>query len=68
LTKYIEASEFRDSAELGTWLGENFGITFVPGIYFSQAGANWARFSYALPPEKTQQAINRLFEGLNHIH
>jgi aspartate/methionine/tyrosine aminotransferase len=68
LTKYIEASEFIDSAELGTWLGENFGITFVPGIYFSQAGANWARFSYALPPEKTQQAINRLFEGLNHIH
>lgn len=67
LTKYVENSEFSDAAGLGAWLGENFGITVVPGLYFSDAGANWVRFSYALPPEKTQKAIHRMFEGLNTL-
>lgn len=66
-TKYIEASEFEDTGELGQWLGEKFGVTIVPGVYFSEAGKNWVRFSYALPPEKTEKAIARLFEGLNSL-
>jgi aspartate/methionine/tyrosine aminotransferase len=71
LTKYIENGKkpdgtgFTDSADLGAYLGENFGVTVVPGVYFSDAGKNWARFSYALPPEKTAKAIERFFEGLN---
>jgi aspartate aminotransferase len=71
LTKYIENGKkpdgtgFTDSADLGAYLGENFGVTVVPGVYFSDAGKNWARFSYALPPEKTAKAIDRFFEGLN---
>lgn len=71
LTKYIEGgkrpdgSTFTDSADLCAYLGENFGVTVVPGVYFSEAGKNWARFSYALPPEKTAKAIARFFEGLN---
>jgi aspartate aminotransferase len=71
LTKYIEGGKrpdgtgFTDSADLGAYLGENFGVTVVPGVYFSDAGRNWARFSYALPPEKTGKAIARFFEGLN---
>ncbi len=71
LTTYIECGKkpdgtpFEDSADLGAYLGENFGVTVVPGIYFSDAGRNWARFSYALPPEKTSKAISRFFEGLN---
>jgi aspartate/methionine/tyrosine aminotransferase len=71
LTKYIENGKkpdgtgFNDSADLGAYLGENFGVTVVPGVYFSDAGKNWARFSYALPPEKTAKAIERFFEGLN---
>ncbi|MDX1995747.1 MAG: pyridoxal phosphate-dependent aminotransferase [bacterium] len=67
ISRYIEASSFEDSGDLGAWLGEKFGVTVVPGVYFSQAGANWVRFSYALPPEKTQKAIDRLFEGLNSL-
>lgn len=71
LTKYIENGKkpdgtgFTDSADLGAYLGENFGVTVVPGVYFSDAGKNWARFSYALPPQKTAKAIERFFEGLN---
>lgn len=71
LTKYIEngkkpdGSSFTDSADLCAHLGENFGVTVVPGVYFSDAGKNWARFSYALPPEKTAKAIARFFEGLD---
>ena len=67
LSEYIDKTSFDDSAGLGKWLGENFGVTIVPGVYFSDAGAKWARFSYALPPEKTTAAINRLFEGLDSL-
>jgi len=66
-TRYIEAGDLGDSEGLLTYLGENYGIAIVPGIYFSQAGANWIRFSYALPPEETRGAANRLFEGLNSL-
>ena len=67
LTKYINASTFKDSGDLGSWLGAEFGVTVVPGVHFSSAGANWIRFSYALPPEKTEAAINRFFKGLNSL-
>lgn len=66
-TPYIEAGGLADSEALLAHLGENHGIAVVPGIYFSPAGANWVRFSYALPPEKTQGAAVRLFEGLNAL-
>jgi aspartate/methionine/tyrosine aminotransferase len=46
-------------------LGEKHGIAVVAGVT-SQAGANWVRFSYALPPENRAAAI-RLFEGLKSL-
>ncbi len=67
LTKYVDNTDFSDASGIGAWLGENFGVTVVPGVYFSDAGANWVRFSYALPPEKTQKAVRRMFEGLNSL-
>lgn len=66
-SRYIEAAGYADSEELLQHLGENYGVVVVPGIYFSQAGANWVRFSYALPPETTQKAVQRLFEGLESL-
>jgi len=66
-TPYIEAGGLKDSEALLTYLGENYGIAIVAGVYFSPAGANWIRFSYALPPEKTQGAIERLIEGLKSL-
>lgn len=66
-TPHIEAAGYKDTAELGQYLGENFGVTVVPGVYFSDAGKNWVRFSYALPPEKTEKAAIRLFEGLESL-
>jgi aspartate/methionine/tyrosine aminotransferase len=66
-TPYIEAGGLEDSESILTYLGENYGVAIVPGVYFSPAGANWIRFSYALPPEKTQGAVDRLFEGLNSL-
>lgn len=66
-THYIEAGGLRDSEELLTHLGENYGVAVVPGIYFSDAGKNWIRFSYALPPEITGAAFNRMYEGLQAL-
>ncbi len=71
-TPYIEAAASRnpalkDSESLLMHLGENHGLAVVPGVYFSQAGANWIRFSYALTPEKTAGAAARLFEGLKAL-
>jgi aspartate/methionine/tyrosine aminotransferase len=65
--RYIEAGNLGDSEGLLTHLAENHGLAVVAGVYFSQAGANWIRFSYALPPEKTEGAVTRLFEGLNAL-
>lgn len=63
-TPFIQARGFKDSEELLSYLGANHGVAVVPGVYFSDAGANWIRFSYALTPEKTAGAVERLFEGL----
>lgn len=64
---YIQSGGLKDSEALLTHLGQNHGIAVVPGIYFSPAGANWIRFSYALPPEVTRGAAIRLFEGLEAL-
>ncbi len=64
---YIEAGGLGDSEGLLTYLGEKYGIAIVAGKYFSDAGAQWIRFSYALPPEKATGAVKRLFEGLNAL-
>ncbi len=66
-TRYIEAGGLKNSEELLKHIGENHGVVIVPGMYFSEAGSNWVRFSYALPPEVTHGAVNRLFEGLNAL-
>jgi aspartate aminotransferase len=66
-SRYIEAGGLGDSEGLLTHLGQNFGLAVVPGIYFSDAGRNWVRFSYALPPDVTRGAMTRLFEGLNAL-
>jgi aspartate/methionine/tyrosine aminotransferase len=66
-TPYIEAGNLGDSEGLMTYLGEEYGVAVVAGVYFSQAGANWVRFSYALPPEKTEKAAQRMFEGLKAL-
>ena len=67
LSRYIEAGGYTDSAALGSYLAEDYGIAVVPGVYFSDAGANWIRFSYALPPERTEAAVKQLFAGLNSL-
>ncbi len=33
------------------YLAERFGLAVVPGVYFSDFGPRWIRFSYALPPD-----------------
>jgi aspartate aminotransferase len=67
LSRQIEAGGFEDSAGLGSYLAEDFGIAVVPGVYFSDAGANWIRFSYALPPERTELAVKQFFTGINSL-
>lgn len=66
-TRYIEGGGLKNSEELLAHLGENFGIAVVPGMYFSDAGLNWIRFSYALAPATAEKAVQRLQEGLNAL-
>ncbi|TVR21089.1 MAG: aminotransferase class I/II-fold pyridoxal phosphate-dependent enzyme [Anaerolineaceae bacterium] len=67
ISKYIQAAGMSDGAAVSAWLGQTYGVTVVPGVHFSSAGADWVRFSYALPPEKTRLAVDRFFEGLNSL-
>lgn len=62
---WIRAKGLRDSEQLGQYLAEQHGLAVVPGVYFSEFGADWIRFSYATPPERTQGAADRLWEALN---
>lgn len=64
---FIKEGGLGDSEGLLNYLGANYGVAVVPGVYFSDAGAQWVRFSYALTPEKTQGASQRLFEGLRSL-
>ncbi len=53
-----------DSAEMGMYLGEKWGLAVVPGEFFSPHGRRWIRLSYALPPETTRGGLQRLWEAL----
>jgi aspartate/methionine/tyrosine aminotransferase len=64
---WLERAGLADSADLGTVLAERFGLAVVPGVYFSDFGARWIRFSYALPPETTAAALARLWEALGSL-
>lgn len=63
----IDRAGLKDSAELGTILAERFGLAVVPGVYFSEFGGRWIRFSYALAPETTRRATGRLQEALSTL-
>jgi aspartate/methionine/tyrosine aminotransferase len=65
--KYVKAGGYKDTADLGQYLAEEYGIAVVPGAYFSDAGAMWVRFSYALPPERTENAAKQFFVGLKSL-
>jgi aspartate aminotransferase len=67
MSSWIEEAGYTDSAELGSTLAERFGLAVVPGVYFSEFGKNWIRFSYALPPEVTRDALDRLWFALSSL-
>lgn len=64
---WLEAQGWTDSEPLGRYLAEEHGLAVVPGVYFSPDGAEWIRFSYALPPEHTQAAARRLVQALESL-
>jgi aspartate aminotransferase len=59
----IEKLGVDSSEEFGSYLAQQYGIAVIPGKFFSDAGWNWIRFSYALPPEITAKALERFDEG-----
>jgi len=65
--EFIKAKGWADSEPLGQYLAENHGVAIVPGAFFSPFGADWVRFSYATPVERTEGAFQRLMEGLNSL-
>jgi aspartate aminotransferase len=65
--EFIRAKGLADSEPLGQYLAENYGVAVVPGAFFSPFGADWIRFSYATPPERTRGAFDRLMQGLNSL-
>ena len=59
---WLDRAGMADGAALGATLAESFGLAVVPGVYFSSFGGRWIRFSYALAPETTAAAAQRLWE------
>jgi aspartate/methionine/tyrosine aminotransferase len=67
MSPWIEKAGLEDSAALGTVLAETYGVAVVPGVYFSDFGGGWIRFSYALPPATTAAALDRLWHALSSL-
>lgn len=65
--RWLQAKGWKDTEALGQYLAEQHGLAVVPGVYFSEYGGEWIRFSYATPTEKTIGAAQRLVEGLNAL-
>lgn len=65
--KWLRLRGWEDTGPLGAYLAEEHGLAVVPGVYFSPDGAEWIRFSYALPPERTQAAAQRLVQALQAL-
>jgi aspartate/methionine/tyrosine aminotransferase len=65
--EFLQAKGWADSEPLGQYLAENHGVAIVPGAFFSPFGADWVRFSYATPVERTEGAFKRLVEGLESL-
>ena len=65
--EWMQAAGFETSETLGFELAEKFGVAVVPGVFFSEAGNDWIRFSYATPPEITAPTFDRLYEGLEAL-
>ena len=66
--RWLKAKGWKDTEELNGYLMEHHGVASVPGVFFSEYGAEWIRFSYATPVEKTLGAAERLMEGLNALN
>jgi aspartate/methionine/tyrosine aminotransferase len=64
---WLQYKGWADTEPLGQYLAEDYGVAVVPGIYFSQFGAEWIRFSYATPPDRTDGAFKRLVQGLKAL-
>ena len=65
--KWLRAAGMEDSGALGEYLAKQWGVAVVPGVYFSRYGADWVRFSYATPVERTRGAFERLVAGLEAL-
>ena len=65
--EFIRAGGLPDSEGLLKYLGAEYGLAIVPGVYFSDAAADWIRFSYALDPALTAGACDRLIAGLRAL-
>lgn len=65
--KWLKAKGWADSEPIGQWFAEEHGLAVVPGAFFSPYGADWIRFSYATPVERTQGAAARLLQGLKAL-
>lgn len=65
--RWLDAAGWKDSEALSEYLGREHGLAVVPGVYSSEDGAGWIRFSYATPPEVTQGALERLLQGLKTL-
>lgn len=67
VSRWLAAKGWQDTEPLGQYLAEQHGLAVVPGSFFSEDGAEWIRFSYATPVDRTLGAAQRLVEGLSAL-
>jgi aspartate/methionine/tyrosine aminotransferase len=61
---WLEQAGWTDTEPFSEYFGREHGLALVPGAYCSADGADWIRFSYAMPPALTEGALARFQHGL----
>jgi cystathionine beta-lyase len=68
---YLAWIDFRglnmDVPELARWLSASAHLALSPGHWFGRQGAGFARMTIATPPERIEDAIDRLTHAVNAI-
>lgn len=67
VARWIQAKGWENSELMGRYLAEEYGVAVVPGVFFSNYGGDWIRFSYATPSERTTGAVERMVAGLSAL-
>jgi len=64
---WLNVGKYGEGESLAKFLVDEYGVVVLPGIGFGECGRDHVRISYTVPPEKIEEAMNRIEAGLESL-